>query len=105
MRNMFMKLACGLAFSLAPFALHAQPAAKLPGVVTAAPMPSGPRPVNDTDDAGAPAYRAGGALDAGPINATPFSASGSIALTSTLAGRELNAIHPGAGFMPSVGAE
>ncbi len=105
MRNMLMKSACVLVFSLAPFALHAAPAPNLPEVFTAAPMPSGPRPVNDTDDADAPAYRAGGALDAGPINATPFSASGSIALTSTLAGRELNAIHPGAGFMPSIGAE
>jgi hypothetical protein len=96
-----------LAITLTPLALHAQvsPPQQLPGVITAAPMPTGPNPVNSSDDANAPAYRAGGALDAGPMNATPFSASGSIALTSTLAGRELNAARPGRNFMPSIGAE
>jgi hypothetical protein len=103
MRNILVMLA----FTLTPLSLHAQTSLpqQLPGVVTAAPMPTGPNPVNSTDDADAPAYRAGGALDAGPLNATPFSASGSISLTSTLAGRELNASRPGGNFMPSIGAE
>ncbi len=106
MRKIVLNSACMLAFTLAPFALHAQPAPQqVPGVVTVAPMPTGPKPVNSNDDANAPAYRAGGALDAGPMNATPFSASGSLALTSTLAGRELNASRPERNFMPSIGAE
>jgi hypothetical protein len=105
MRYPFIPCLFALVSTFAAGTLHAQslPTTPLAGVITAAPMPHSltTYPASDAD---APAYRAGGALDAGPMNATPFSASGSISLTSTLAGRELNASRSG-GFMPSIGAE